>query len=130
MLWILLGTVGFVLLIACANVANLFLVRAEGRQSELALRSALGASRGHLARGLLGESLALGLAAGVFGVGLAAAGIQLLVYLAPSGLPRLDEIGLMGPIAWLFTLAIALVDEPPARADSADSVRYARRLPR
>jgi predicted permease len=108
MLWILLGTVGFVLLIACANVANLFLVRAEGRQSELALRSALGASRGHLARGLLGESLALGLAAGVLGVGLAAAGIQLLVWLAPSGLPRLDEIGL-SPVVLLFALAISLV---------------------
>jgi predicted permease len=108
MLWILLGTVGFVLLIACANVANLFLVRAEGRQSELALRSALGASRGHLARGLLAESLALGLAAGVLGVGLAAAGIQLLAWLAPSGLPRLDEIGL-SPVVLLFALAISLV---------------------
>jgi putative ABC transport system permease protein len=108
MLWILLGTVGFVMLIACANVANLFLVRAEGRQSELALRSALGASRGDLARGLLGESLALGLAAGVFGVGLAAAGIQLLVWLAPSGLPRLDEIGL-SPVVLVFALAISLV---------------------
>jgi putative ABC transport system permease protein len=108
LLWILLGTVGFVLLIACANVANLFLVRAEGRQSELALRAALGAGRGRLARGLLGESLTLGLVAGAFGVGLAAAGLQLLVWLAPSGLPRLEEIGL-DPIVLLFTLVIAVV---------------------
>jgi predicted permease len=108
LLWILLGTVGFVLLIACANVANLFLVRAEGRQSELALRAALGASRGRLARGLLGESLTLGLAAGAFGVGLAAAGLRLLVWLGPSGLPRLNEIGI-SPIVLVFTLAISLV---------------------
>jgi predicted permease len=108
LLWILLGTVGFVLLIACANVANLFLVRAEGRQSELALRAALGAGRGRLARGLLGESLTLGLAAGVFGVGLAAAGLRLLVWLAPTGLPRLNEIGL-DPVVLLFALAISVV---------------------
>ncbi|MGH9161155.1 MAG: ADOP family duplicated permease [Vicinamibacteraceae bacterium] len=108
MLWILLGTVGIVLLIACANVANLFLVRAEGRRQELAVRAALGASRGGLARELLAESVTLGLAGGLLGLLLAQAGIRLLVWLAPSGLPRLDEIGLH-PVVLLFTLAIAIL---------------------
>jgi predicted permease len=106
-LWILLGTVGIVLLIACANVANLFLVRAEGRQQELAVRAALGASPGRLARELLTESVVLGLIGGVAGALLAQAGIQLLVRIAPAGLPRLDEIGL-DPIVLLFTLAISI----------------------
>jgi predicted permease len=102
-LWILLGTVGIVLLIACANVANLFLVQAEGRQQELAVRTALGASRGRIARELLGESLLLALAGGAIGLLLARAGIALLVHLAPAGLPRLEEIGLDWTVL-LFTL--------------------------
>jgi putative ABC transport system permease protein len=108
MLWILLGTVGLVLLVACANVANLFLVRAEGRQQELAVRMALGAGTKRVARELLAESVLLALIAGVIGVGLAYAGIQLLVYLEPARLPRLSEIGL-DPIVLLFTLTISLV---------------------
>ena len=107
-LWILFGTVGIVLLMACANVANLFLVRAEGRRRELAVRSALGASRGRVARGLLTECVTLGLAGGLLGLALARAGIGLLVWLAPSGLPRVDEIGLH-PVVLLFTLGTALV---------------------
>jgi predicted permease len=107
MLWVLLGTVGVVLLIACANVANLCLVRAEGRQQELALRAALGASRGRIAREMLTESVVLGLAGGALGLLLARAGIGLLVWLAPSGLPRLEEIGLQ-PIVLLFTLVLSL----------------------
>jgi predicted permease len=107
-LWILLGTVGVVLLIACANVANLFLVRAEGRQQELAVRAALGASRGRIARELLSESLMLGLAGGVVGLLFALAGIGLLRRLAPATLPRLDEIGI-DPVVLLFTLAISLL---------------------
>jgi predicted permease len=107
-LWLLLGAVGLVLLIACANVANLFLVRAEGRQHELALRSALGASRGRIARELLGESLTLGLLAGAVGVGLAMAATRFLVWLAPTGLPRLEEIG-VDSVVVLFTLAISVV---------------------
>jgi predicted permease len=107
-LWILLGTVGLVLLIACANVANLFLVRAEGRQQELAVRAALGASRGRIARELLAESVMLGLAGGVVGVGFAWAGIALLRTLAPATLPRVDEIGI-DPLVLLFALGVSLL---------------------
>ncbi len=107
-LWVLLGTVGLVLLIACANVANLFLVRAEGRQQELAIRTALGASRGRLARELLGESLMLGLLGGAAGLALAAAGIRFLVALQPQGLPRLDEIGI-DPAVLGFTLLLSVL---------------------
>jgi predicted permease len=107
-LWILLGTVGLVLLIACANVANLFLVRAEGRQQELAIRAALGASRGRIARELLVESLMLGLAGGVAGLLFARAAIGLLRMLAPATLPRVDEIGI-DPLVLLFALAISVL---------------------
>jgi predicted permease len=107
-LWILLGTVGIVLLIACANVANLFLVRTEGRQQELAVRVALGASRGRIARELLSESLTLGLASGVVGILFARASIGLLKRLAPTELPRVDEIGI-DPMVLLFTLAVAVL---------------------
>ena len=107
-LWILMATVGGVLVIACANVANLFLVRAEGRHQELALRAALGASRARLARELLTESLLLGLAAGGVGVCLANAGLGVLRLMAPSTLPRIDEIDI-DPRVLLFTLAVSLV---------------------
>jgi predicted permease len=107
-IWILAGTVGIVLLIACANVANLLLVRAEGRQQEFAVRTALGASRSRLARELLSESVALALAGGAVGLVLAAAGIRLLARLAPAGLPRIDEIGI-DPIVVAFTLALSIL---------------------
>jgi predicted permease len=107
-LWVLLGTVGFVLLIACANVANLFLVRAETRQQELAIHAALGAGSRRIAWELLSESLTLGILGGVAGLALAAAGIQLLVANAPDGLPRLQEIGI-DPLVLLFTLGISLL---------------------
>jgi predicted permease len=107
-LWILLGTVGLVLLIACANVANLFLVRAEGRQQELAIHAALGASWKRIMWELLSESLTLATVGGALGLALAAGGIQVLKAVAPAGLPRLDEIGI-DPTVLAFTVAISVV---------------------
>ena len=107
-LWVLLGTVGLVLLIACANVANLFLVRAEGRQQELAIHAALGASRRRIGWELLSESLALALAGGVAGLLLAQGGIRLLIAVAPEGLPRVDEIRL-DPTVVVFTACISVL---------------------
>jgi len=108
MLWILLGTVGLVLLVACANVANLFLVRAEARQQELAIRLALGAESRQVAWQLMSESLLVAAIGGVLGIGLAYAGIQLLLYLQPAQLPRLTEITI-DPIVMIFTLGISLI---------------------
>jgi predicted permease len=107
-LWILLGTVGLVLLLACANVANLFLVQAELRQREVAVRTALGASRRQLMVGLLVESVVLGVLGGVAGLALAAAGLRLLVAVGPESLPRLSEIGIDGEVL-AFTLIISLL---------------------
>ena len=107
-LWILLGTVGIVLLMAWTNVANLLLVRAEGRQREFAVRGALGASRGRIAAELLSESLMLGLAGGALGVVFAQAGIGLLRRMAPVALPRVDDIGIDG-VVLLVTLTISVV---------------------
>ncbi|HYE89261.1 MAG TPA: ABC transporter permease [Vicinamibacterales bacterium] len=108
MLWILLGTVGLVLLVACANVANLFLVRAEARQQELAVRLALGAEARQIAWQLMSESLLVALVGGVIGTGLAYGGIQLLLFLQPAQLPRLNEITL-DPIVLMFTLGVSIV---------------------
>jgi putative ABC transport system permease protein len=107
-LWMLLAAVGVVLLIACANVANLFLVRAEGRQQELAMRAALGASRGRIARELLSETVLLAVVAGALGLVLTEVAIVLLRSVAPERLPRVDEIGI-DPAVLLFTLAISLL---------------------
>jgi predicted permease len=93
-LWLLLGAVYVVLLIACGNVANLFLIRAEARQQELAMRTALGASRARIVRTLLSESIILGLAGGALGLVFAQVSIVLLRWLAPASLPRLDEIAI------------------------------------
>lgn len=103
-LWVLLGTVGLVLVIAAANVANLFLVRAEGRQREVAVRTALGAGRGRVLRLYLTESAVLGALGGVAGLGLAAAAMRLVVALDPGTLPRLEEVSIDGTV-----LAFALV---------------------
>jgi len=108
LLWILMGGIGFVLLIACANVANLLLVRAQGRQQELAIRAALGATPGRIAAELLFENLVLALLGGVLGLALAYAALRLLIAMAPSGLPRLQEIGIDGPTL-LFSLAVSLL---------------------
>jgi predicted permease len=107
-LWVVFGTVAIVLLIACANVANLFLVRAEGRQQELAIHAALGAGGRRIAWELLSESLFLGVLGGVVGLVLAAFGVRALVALAPSGLPRVNEIGIDAAVL-AFTIAVSLV---------------------
>ena len=107
-LWVLMGTIGMVLLIACANVANLLLVRAEGRQQELAIRAALGAGSGQIARELLLESVTLGLMGGALGLGLAYGALKFLVKMGPASLPRLDDIEIDLNVL-LFTLAISLV---------------------
>jgi predicted permease len=107
-LWVLMATLGMVLLIACANVANLLLVRADGRQQELAIRAALGAGTGRLARELLLESIVLGLIGGIVGVGLAFGALRLLVALAPGNLPRMDDIGIDLPVL-AFTLVLSVV---------------------
>jgi predicted permease len=93
-LWILLGAVGFVLLMACVNVANVFLVRAEGRRRELALRSALGASRGRILGEFFAEGTILALASGLLGIVLAEVSLSTLVRFSPEELPRIGEIGL------------------------------------
>jgi len=107
-LWVLLGTVGMVLLIACANVANLFIVRAEGRQREMAVRTALGAGRAQVAGQLLLESALLGVIGGAAGLALAFGGLKLLVALGPESLPRLSSIGI-DPTVLGFTMLISLV---------------------
>ena len=105
-LLIVFGTVGFVLLIACSNIANLLLVRAEGRRRENAVRMALGGSRARLARHVFVESALLALIGGVVGVLLAYAATSALVSIGPAGIPRLGEIGVSGA-ALAFTAAVS-----------------------
>ena len=107
-LWVLMSGIGLVLLIACANVANLLLVRVEGRQQELAIRAALGASRGRIAGGLLLESLVLAVIGGALGLLFAYGGLRVLIALAPSDLPRLNDIGIDGFVL-LFALGVTVL---------------------
>jgi predicted permease len=106
-LWVIVGTIGIVLLIACANVTNLLLVRAEGRQQEVAVRAALGAGSWRLTRGLLFESVLLALVGGLLGIGVAYAALRLLVWLGPVGLPRLEDIAI-DTRALTFALLVSL----------------------
>ena len=110
-LYVLFGAVSFVLLIACANVANLLLIRATARKRELATRSALGAGRGHIIRQLLTESLVVSLTGGLLGLGLGFAGVRLLLAINPGSIPRIGEDGSGVSLdlnVLLFTLGVSL----------------------
>lgn len=107
LLWFVMATIGVVMLIACTNVANLLLVRAESRQQELAIRAALGAGRARIVRELLVESLALGLIGGLFAIVVAHEGLRLLVAIGPADLPRLTEISLDAR-SLIFTLLLSV----------------------
>ena len=106
-LWVLMGSIAMVLLIACANIANLLLVRVEGRRQELAIRAALGAGWQRIAGDLMVESFTLGVLGSLIGLGLAYGALRLLVVMAPTGLPRIHEIGLNLPVL-CFTFGIAI----------------------
>lgn len=134
-LWTLLAAVGLVLLVACANVANLLLARTQSRLGEVGIRVALGAGRSRLLRQVLAESLILAFAGGVAGLGLAFLGVRTLKDLAPASLPRVEEISLDGSVllfALLLSFTVALVFglRPAlrlARTSPADALGGSRR---
>jgi predicted permease len=106
LLWIVMVGVGLLLVIACANLANLLLVRAEGRKEEMTIRLALGASGKRIAAEFFSESLVLAIFGSLLGLGLAYGALRILIAAAPAGLPRLNEIGIDGKVI-LFTLAVS-----------------------
>ena len=124
-LWILLGAVAVVLLIACANVANLFMVRAESRRRDLTVRRAIGASRTQLVRFQMAEAFAVALAGGVLAIGLSAIALPLFIKAAPEGIARLNDVGLGLPtfgatFALVILVAAACGIVPAIRASSPD----------
>ena len=127
-IWILFGAVGIVLLIACANVANLFLVRSEGRQRDLAVRRAIGAARSQLIRLQLSEAFVVAVLAGILALALTFVALPMLVHAAPPGVPRLDEVHVSGATL-AFTAAVVLVASlvcglyPAVRASAPDLTR-------
>ena len=127
-LWILFGAVAIVLVIACANVANLFLVRAEGRQRDLAVRRAIGAARSQLIRLQMSEAAGVAALAGLVAVGLAMLTLPIFVRAAPAGVPRLGDVHLDFATLW-FTLGLAVLSAlacgavPALRASSPDFTR-------
>ena len=122
-LWVVMATIGLVMLIACTNLANLLLVRAEARQMELSIRAALGAGRWRIARELLVESVLLGLAGGVLAVGVAYGGLQRLLAMGPTNLPRVGEVSLDG---WSLGFAFVLAVGAGLFLGSIPVLRYAR----
>jgi len=107
-LWVLFAAVGFVLLIACANIANLLLARASARQKEMAIRAAMGAGRWRIARQLLTESVLLAIVGGALGLLVARWGIHLILYISPNAIPRSREIGLDLRVL-AFTIGVAFL---------------------
>ena len=122
-LWLLMGTIGIVLLITCANVANLMLLRAEGRRQELTVRAALGAGWKRIARQLFAESLTLGVLGGALGLAVAYAAVRLLVTAGPANLPRLSEIS-FDPVTIGFTFGLSVISA--AIFGLVPIVKYAR----
>ena len=126
-LWVVMGTIGLVMLIACANVTNLLLVKAESRQQELAVRASLGAGWVRIVRVLLLESMLLGLMGGALGIGIAVGGLRLLAAIGPANLPRLGEISMDGRTL-CFTLLLSLLSGLFSRADPGSEIRRSEDL--